>query len=681
MKLIFFIKHSSIRTKFFLFTLSIFVTANIFIILYYPISAHNSAIKDLELSYEPKIRNIVLGVNSNPQGFNSTEEYIDALFAQIENFEEVEFIGTHFFGQDYTFPGNKYTLAQINSFKLNKVNYNDTKNIIPLLFQVKDKNRVGAVDLIIGFNAKKIVLSEQTARYQAMVLLLISAILTYLFIIFFDRIVYIPFKKLINLSRLVSIGQANLEDFSEVSSEFSKVIGNLEVTAKRMAELRQENKMIPLSLRKSQKKAEQVQKRLDKELEAMSNLVIYMLELRKEKTQKSIFNNLIKEITLSLGYSVCFLFKYENSKHVFDNLSLKGLTVLEEKIKVDLKNYVISDENYIVEKMHSQYPLIRSELPFNETMLKYNLTGNFAFIPISTAFNFYGILIPGNLGGKKSIEHKDLEKLMLLANTVALHLENIDNLQKLERSVEQRTGELEITNKLLTDSIIEKDNMLKLVSHDLNAPLRNVIGLIESIERKYKKEINEDFSNRLLRIRKNVEKELHMIEEILTDFKSSENIGTKQRVDMVVLIASILDDLTFELKRKNIKITIDKNLPVLYSNEAILKHVFLNLIDNACKYMPLKKRGNKIQVSFTQENGFSVFQVTDNGPGIPPEKQNIVFDPYQRVNNLPHKNGSKGLGLALVKNMVGKLGGEISLSSREGKGTSFFIRFNNSQLN
>ena len=681
MKPIFFIKHSSIRTKYFLFTLSIFVTANIFVSLYYPLTVHNNELKKLKSFFESKIDNIVFVVNSASAAGESEEDYINALISNIERMEKIVYIGTHYLGKDYSFPANKYTLKEINAFLVNEVTFGDKKNILALSIQIKDKTRIGIIDLKVGINASQIVLAEKTARYQSFVLLLISAILIYLFVFFFDRVVYIPFKKLIHLSRLVSIGQESLEEHSGMSTEFNRVVGYLEITAKRMAELRHDNKMIPLGLRKSQKKAEQVQKNLDKELEAMSNLVIYMLELRKEKTKKGIFDNLVKEITQSLGYSVSFLFKYENSKLVFDSSSLKGLTVLDEKIKLELKNFVIADENYIVKKMQSHYPLIRTELPFNDIMMKYNLVGNFALIPVNTVFHFYGMLIVGNLGEKITIEHKDLEKLMLLANTVALHLENIDNLRNLERSVKQRTGELEITNKLLSDSIIEKDVMLKLVSHDLNAPLRNVIGLVESIERKFKSDVNDDLSNRLLRIRKNVEKELNMIEEILINFKSSENVGLKEEVGVASLIASIFDELAYELKRKNIKATIDDNMPVLLSNQAVLKHIFLNLIDNACKFMPLKKRGNKIQISFNTEKDYLIFQVIDNGPGIPIEKQEFVFDSYQRANNSPDQSGGKGLGLALVKNMVGKLGGEIFLNSKVGKGTTFFIKFSNSQMN
>ncbi|NOG44258.1 MAG: HAMP domain-containing histidine kinase [Calditrichaeota bacterium] len=649
--------------------------------LYYPMSVHDKELAEHKLLFEYKINSLLYNILSKTDNDIPKEDFINSIVSSIEGLDEVEYIGTSYLGNDYYFPGDKYSFAEIDSFPVNEVIFKNDKNILALSIPVKDKKWVGEINIKVGIDATKIVLSEKAARYQSFVLLLISAILIYLFVFFFDRVVYIPFKKLIHLSKLVSIGQESLEEHSGMSTEFNRVVGYLEVAAKRMAELRQDNKMIPLNLRKSQQKAEQIQKNLDKELEAMSNLVIYMLELRKEKTKKGIFDNLVKEITSSLGYSVSFLFKYENSKLIFDSSSLKGLSVLDEKIKFDLKNFIIADQNYIVQKMQSHYPLIREELPFNDIMLKYNLAGKFALIPINTAFHFYGMVIIGNLGEKKSIEHKDLEKLMLLANTVALHLENIDNVQNLERSVKQRTEELEITNKLLSDSIIEKDIMLKLVSHDLNAPLRNVIGLVESIERKYKDDLDGDLNDRLLRIRKNVEKELNMIEEILTNFKSSKNIGLKEPVNISVLISSILDELTYELKRKNVKVEIDKNLPVLLSNEAVLKHIFLNLIDNACKYMPIKKRSNKIKILSNIEEEFLVFQVTDNGPGIPPEKQVNVFDSYQRGNNSPDQSGGKGLGLALVKNMVGKIGGEIHLQSKVGKGTSFFIKFNNYQIN
>ncbi len=81
MKLLFFIKHSSIRTKFFLFTLSIFVTANIFVTLYYPYSIHTNELLELKSYFESKINDINLEINSNARGSGSKGDYINALFS------------------------------------------------------------------------------------------------------------------------------------------------------------------------------------------------------------------------------------------------------------------------------------------------------------------------------------------------------------------------------------------------------------------------------------------------------------------------------------------------------------------------------------------------------------------------------------------------------------------------
>jgi signal transduction histidine kinase len=347
-------------------------------------------------------------------------------------------------------------------------------------------------------------------------------------------------------------------------------------------------------------------------------------------------------------------------------------------LRKDLLNFIITDQNPIVKEMHSHNPLIYSKLPFDEILQQYNIMGQYALVPVSTASNLYAMIIVGKIGEDQEIVHKELEKLMLLANTVGLHLENLNSMANLERSVEKRTSELEITNRLLSTSINEKDTMLKLVSHDLNAPLRNVIGLVESIQRRYKDQLDSDLSDRLVRIRKNIEKELNMIDEILTSFRTDESLDLSQHIDIRNLIQSILDELAFELKRKNVKVLMDKSLPETFkSNQTIMKHIFLNLIDNACKYMPLKNSGNEIQISFVKDDASMIFRVSDNGNGIPKEKQDFIFDSYQKAVTSPDESGGKGLGLALVKNMVGKIKGEISFSSKENKGTTFFIRFNN----
>lgn len=677
MKFLSYLKNSSIRTKFLTFTLTLFLITNIFVVIYYPVSVYNEKIQELKKHLQSELDNIVN--NEIDLSITDDEEYINTLFAKLEHLYNLEYLAASYLKNDHRFPGDVYSMEDIKSLEDNTVNYVKEKHILSLTIPVKDKARIGVFDLHIGLNAERVVSAEENARLKSFIFVLISAIIIYLFAFFFDRVIYIPFKKLINISHLLTIGQQDVEEKTTYSKEFNQIISNLDTIGKRMAELRMDNKMIPMSIKKSKEKAEQIQKDLDKELETMSNLIIYILELRKEKSKQGIFKNLVTEITLGLGYSFCILFLNENNKLIYNHASVKGFTVVDEKLNLDLKNYVITDQNRIFKEMLKHNPLLQNDLPFNDIIQKYNLTGNYALLPLSSASQFYGMIIVGNIGREKVIEHKDLEKLMLIANTVALHIENLDNFSNLERSVKQRTSELETTNKLLSDSIVEKDNMLKLVSHDLNAPLRNVIGLIESIERKHADIIDEDLADRLARIRKNVEKELTTIDDILNTYKYAENIDLLQSVNIYQLINSILDELSFELTIKNIKVTIDEKLPVIISNEAILKHIFLNLIDNACKYLPNKKHGNKIEISHKKEDEHTSFIISDNGNGIDPVKKDTIFESFKQAGSYKENSG-KGLGLALVKNMVGKLGAELSLNSTRGQGTTFFIRFKNSQI-
>ena len=672
MNFIFYLKHTSVRTKFIFFILTVFVITNIFIVIFYPLSVYNEEKRNLISHIEAELENIV----TNKLDVKTTDEtvYINTLFSELENVYELEYLATMYLKQKYINPWPQYSLEKINTFKLNEINYVEKKPVLSISVPVKDKTRIGVFDLKIGINAERILKAEEKARFNSFIFVIISAFIIYLFVYFFDKIIYIPLKKLINVSRLMSVGQENLEEKTVYSQEFNKIFGYLDIVARRMTELRMDNKLIPLNIKKSKEKAVQIQKSLDKEIETMSNLIIYILELRKEKTKNSIYKNLIKEITTGLGYSLCILFTNENNKLVYSRSSIKGFSVLDEKINMELKDYIISDQNSIFKEMQKHNPLLVDVLPFEDIIKKYNLSGNYALLPVNSATQFYGMIVVGNISEENKIEHKDLEKLMLISNTVALHIENIDNLTNLERNVKQRTSELETTNKLLTDSIIEKDTMLKLVSHDLNAPLRNVIGLVESIERKHKNSIDKDLEDRLSRIRKNVEKELTTIDDILNNFKFTENIDLREKVNIFQLISSIIDELSYELMIKNVRIVLDNNLPVIISNETILRHIFLNLIDNACKYMPSKKHGNKIEIKYNQQDEYNTFMVIDNGGGIDPEKQEHIFEPFKRHGNEYSDNIGKGLGLALIKNMIGKLGGDISFNSKKGQGTTFFIR-------
>lgn len=104
-------------------------------------------------------------------------------------------------------------------------------------------------------------------------------------------------------------------------------------------------------------------------------------------------------------------------------------------------------------------------------------------------------------------------------------------------------------------------------------------------------------------------------------------------------------------------------------NEALLAHVWLNLLDNAVKFSP---RGGRIYLTLSKKEGGTVFTVCDEGPGIAPEKQKHIFDKFYQAETSHGKEGN-GLGLTLVKRIVDLHKGSITVENAEGGGCRFTV--------
>ena len=249
-------------------------------------------------------------------------------------------------------------------------------------------------------------------------------------------------------------------------------------------------------------------------------------------------------------------------------------------------------------------------------------------------------------------------------------------IQQLNSRLVNRKRELKSVNNILAATIKSQRNFIKVISHDLKAPLRNVSGLVDSIQRKYSENLNSDITHRLERIKKNVDNERQMISDILRNITNQKKILTYEKVDVQNLIDSILDDLGFEIQDKNIDIKIEDKLPSVYSNQVILRHVFQNLLDNACNYFS-KTGKNHINISCKINNSEYIFSVMDTGPGISKEMQKTLFHTSefnQPINILDNPNS--GLGLQLVSTFIEIINGKIWLNSEIGKGSTFYISLN-----
>jgi signal transduction histidine kinase len=260
-------------------------------------------------------------------------------------------------------------------------------------------------------------------------------------------------------------------------------------------------------------------------------------------------------------------------------------------------------------------------------------------------------------------------------------LEHANNLLEkanhdLERKVVERTSQLEAANKRLQSEISEKEDFVRAVSHDLNAPLRNIDGMATMLLMKHRDKLDEDVIHRLERIQKNVQVETDLIAELLELSRIKTRRQKMENLNLNVLVNDLCGMFENDLKSKRIDLVIDTPLPVLNCEKARMRQVFQNLIDNAIKYMgdgPAKQ----IHIGCQVKSDEAEFYVRDTGIGIDQEDLSKVFVVFRRGKNTVAQNvAGKGVGLASVKSIIETYGGTIWVESKPGQGSTFRFTIN-----
>ncbi len=246
----------------------------------------------------------------------------------------------------------------------------------------------------------------------------------------------------------------------------------------------------------------------------------------------------------------------------------------------------------------------------------------------------------------------------------------------LERKIEQRTAQLETANNRLSAEIAEKEDFLRAVSHDLNAPLRNISGMATMLLMKHREKFDQDIIHRLERIKSNVDVETDLIGELLELSRIKTRRQKMEPVDTGALIAELKEILEEDLRSKSIDLIMDGPLPMLSGERVRLRQVFQNLVDNAIKYMgdgPVRQ----IHVGCRTHVTEAEFYVRDTGLGIDADDIERIFCVFRRGKNSgAQKIAGKGIGLASVKSIIETYSGKIWVRSKPGEGSTFYFTIN-----
>lgn len=212
------------------------------------------------------------------------------------------------------------------------------------------------------------------------------------------------------------------------------------------------------------------------------------------------------------------------------------------------------------------------------------------------------------------------------------------------------------------------------VSHELRTPLSMIKGFVETIidHPSIDRATLTDF---LGKIQKHSDRLSHLIEDLLTvsRLESGQATVNLQSLKLAPEISRVIEDLQVSAGNKNTQLSysVDDQLCVLADSD-LLEQILVNLLENAVKY---GKDGGKVSV-LASRNGRDqiLISVTDDGPGIPPESQDRIFERFFRLDKARSRaQGGTGLGLSIVKHITQTLGGRVWVESKMGKGTTFLF--------
>ena len=240
---------------------------------------------------------------------------------------------------------------------------------------------------------------------------------------------------------------------------------------------------------------------------------------------------------------------------------------------------------------------------------------------------------------------------------------------KHEKSVEASMSLIVLKNKELDLANKELERFAYIASHDLKTPLRTIVSYLDLIKKKINQGNLEDIDNYIDFARNGGKKMNMLINEVLE--YSRLNISKEidlELVDLNTIVGENVAQLNFVLKEKNALI-VSATLPLIKTNRLMISLLFQNLLENGIKYNAEQKP--KIEVSFTENRENLTLFFKDNGIGIEEKYKEKVFEMFTRLQS---DNEGSGMGLAICKKIIERLGGKIWFEANINQGTNFIIQ-------
>lgn len=220
-----------------------------------------------------------------------------------------------------------------------------------------------------------------------------------------------------------------------------------------------------------------------------------------------------------------------------------------------------------------------------------------------------------------------------------------------------------------------QSEFISIFSHQLRSPLSVVKWTLEVMEKELPIGNMEKLASYVSTFRGSTEDIVRLVNELLevSRIESGTLVLNKAKISLSALTKSVLDDMRSYREASNVKLEFEPeaDLPEIWVDRDRLLMVIRSLVDNAVRY---SEGGKTVSVSIKRQPSFLIWEVRDQGIGIPAFQQKYVFQKFFRAaNSSRFQTEGSGVGLFIIKNIINALGGEVGFKSAENKGSTFWF--------
>lgn len=418
---------------------------------------------------------------------------------------------------------------------------------------------------------------------------------------------------------------------------------------------------------------------ISKQMIAGEEMLVFAKPCRKQmdgQTISGIFASIkierLKEFLGEYGYGAgSFLAVTQNSG---DNIWKQGEDAGKETTNCfeDLEKLRVNQKDSVLQMKTRMSVDMDGTISYERDAQKYYM----AYVPLN--INYWYLLVSAR---SDSIDLTELSQqhfrisALLLAVIFVMGVAGLVYLVQRNRSISRHNSELKEATALANQANIAKRDFLAKVSHEIRTPLNGVMGMITLAQNDYPEKTK--CLEHLEKAAASASYLLELINDVLdmSQIESGKQTLAEDTVDMDKLLEEVKAYLDISSQEKNLSVEVSTTAMrdrYFKGDYLRLKQILTNLCANAVKYTPSGGRIRLQLEEFQTDEGTQVtFSVEDNGEGIAPEQRELIFMPFEQGGQ--RRKGGVGLGLSIVRSFVELMGGQITVESELGVGSTFTV--------